>query len=152
VELELDVRRALDPAERPRLVKDLVAGATAALADQDVVVSTSRAVVTAGGQDSNLSISQAVSIALVLVVRGVVGQVRPRWIVAKGGITSSDVATEALGIRRAWVRGSLLPGMVSLWDPALSDVPGVPYVIFAGNVGSAEALADVVMTLRGTDY
>jgi uncharacterized protein YgbK (DUF1537 family) len=148
-ELELDVSQALDPAQLPALVKKLAAGVVTSIAKQDVVVSTSRAVVTASGQHANLSISQAVSIALVSVVRGVVGLVRPRWIVAKGGITSSDVATEALGIRRAWVRGSLLPGMVSLWEPDLSDVPGVPYVVFAGNVGSADALADVVMTLRG---
>jgi uncharacterized protein YgbK (DUF1537 family) len=148
-ELELDVRRALDPVQRQELVGDLVARTVAALADQDVVVSTSRAVVTAGDQHSNLTISQAVSNVLVTVVRDVVALVRPRWIVGKGGITSSDVATEALRIRRAWVRGSLLPGMVSLWDPVLSDVPGVPFVVFAGNVGSADALADVVTTLRG---
>jgi uncharacterized protein YgbK (DUF1537 family) len=149
-ELELDVGRALDPVQRPEVLGDLVARAVAALAGQDVVVSTSRAVVTAADQPGNLAISQAVSKAMCSVVREVVALVRPRWIVAKGGITSSDVATEALGIRRAWVRGSLLPGMVSLWDPVLSDVPGVPYVVFAGNVGSADALADVVMTLSAT--
>jgi uncharacterized protein YgbK (DUF1537 family) len=147
--LELDVRRALDPAERVSLARSLAAGVVTAIAGQDVVVATSGAVVTAGDQQANLTISQAVSTALVSVVRDVVAAVRPRWIVAKGGITSSDIATEALGIRRAWVRGNMLPGMVSLWDPELSDVAGVPYIVFAGNVGDADALADVVMTLRG---
>lgn len=45
---------------------------------------------------------------------------RLAFVLAKGGITSSDVATEALAIDRAWIRGSLLPGIVSPWEP----VPG----------------------------
>lgn len=151
VELELDVSQALEPTHRPALVSELVARIVTSIGEQDVVVSTTRAVLTGSDQHASLGISQAVSAALVSVVRDVVKLVRPRWIVAKGGITSSDIATEALGMRRAWVRGSLLPGMVSLWEPDLSDVPGVPYVVFAGNVGSPEALADVVMTLSGRD-
>lgn len=148
-EVELDVSQAIDPANLATMTERLAAEVTTRLADKDVVLSTSRKVVIAGDQRDNLAISQAVSRALVAVVRDVLGRVRPRWIVAKGGITSSDIATEALGIRRAWVRGSLLPGMVSLWDPVLSEVPGMPFVIFAGNVGSSEALAEVVLTMRG---
>jgi uncharacterized protein YgbK (DUF1537 family) len=85
------------------------------------------------------------------VVRGVVGRRVPRWIVAKGGITSSDIATEALKIRRAWVRGPLLEGIISLWEPAPESAWTLPYVVFAGNVGSDEALCDVVLKLRGRD-
>ena len=51
------------------------------------------------------------------LARGATGLVRPAFVVAKGGITSSDVVTAGLGIRRAWVRGTLLPGIVSLWEP-----------------------------------
>jgi hypothetical protein len=45
----------------------------------------------------------------------------------------------------------LLPGIVSLWDPAAASpgVEHVPYIVFAGNVGDDAALAAVVTTLRG---
>ena len=148
-ELEVDVQRALDPAQLPGLVDDVVTRAVTALESSDVVICTSRTLATDTSQEGNLAISQAVSTALVTIVQMVVSRIRPRWVVAKGGITSSDVATRGLGIRRAWVRGSMLPGTVSLWDPVVSQLPGVPYVVFAGNVGSENSLADVVTTLRG---
>ena len=76
---------------------------------------------------------------------------RPAWIVAKGGITSHDVARHGLGIRRAEVAGQLFPGVISLLRPldAAPGAIGVPYVVFAGNVGDDGTLADVVAILRG---
>jgi uncharacterized protein YgbK (DUF1537 family) len=53
----------------------------------------------------------------------------------------------ALGIRRAWARGTLLPGIVSLWEPVDGPAAGLPYVVFAGNVGDDDALASVVERL-----
>lgn len=147
-ELVLDASAVLDPGECARTVHALVAQAHDRLAHGDVVVSTSRRVVTADTPDANLDISRAVSRALVDVASGIVARVRPGWIVAKGGITSSDIATESLGIRRAWVRGTLLPGIVSLWEPVLGRVTGIPYVVFAGNVGDADSLTAVVEILR----
>jgi uncharacterized protein YgbK (DUF1537 family) len=147
-QLELDVSQALDPARRTAAVAALAATAAAPLADGDVLVRTSRTVVTGADADASLAIAQAVSDAVVAVVRGVTSRVRPAWLVAKGGITSSEVATAGLGVRRAWVRGTLLPGIVSLWEPLDSQVPGMPYVVFAGNVGTDDSLAAVVATLR----
>ena len=74
-------------------------------------------------------------------------EVRRRFVVAKGGITASDVAARGLSIRRAMVRGTVLPGIVSLWEPVDGPARGIPFVVFAGNVGGPEALADVVDTL-----
>ena len=73
------------------------------------------------------------------------------WLIAKGGITSSDVGTKALGVRRATVAGPLLaPGIVPVWIlPADSAVPGLPYVIFPGNVGGPGALRDAIEIMRG---
>ena len=68
----------------------------------------------------------------------------PRFVVAKGGITSSDVAARGLGIGRAYTRGPMLPGIVSLWEPMAGPARGVPYIVFPGNVGDDQALADVV--------
>jgi hypothetical protein len=42
----------------------------------------------------------------------------------------------------------LLPGMVSLWEPISGPAQGIPYIVFAGNVGSDDALLEVVTTLR----
>ena len=72
----------------------------------------------------------------------------PRFVIAKGGITSSDVAAHGLEIRHAIVRGPMLPGIVSLWQPADGPARSVPFVVFAGNVGTDESLADVVDLLR----
>ena len=67
--------------------------------------------------------------------------------IAKGGITSSDVATRGLGVKRALVRGQLLPG-VPVWRlGAEARFPGIDYVVFPGNVGSDTALADAVQQL-----
>ncbi|KAK2981171.1 hypothetical protein RJ640_002322 [Escallonia rubra] len=64
--------------------------------------------------------------------------------VSKGGITSSDIATRALEAKRAKVVGQALPG-VPLWQLGPeSRHPGVPYIVFPGNVGDSKALAEVV--------
>jgi len=65
----------------------------------------------------SLAIAGQVSRALVDVVRAVRAAAPLRFVLAKGGITSSDVATEGLTIRRAEVIGQLFPGMVSVWLP-----------------------------------
>ena len=65
-------------------------------------------------------------------------------IIAKGGTTSSTVGTEALGVKKARVLGQICPG-IPVWqtDPD-SKFPGIPYVIFPGNVGDAGTLRQAV--------
>ena len=84
---------------------------------------------------------------VVEVVARVLDAAPPRFVIAKGGITSSDVATFGLRIDRAMVVGPMLPGIVSLWQPVSGPAEGIPYVVFAGNVGAPESLADVVPLL-----
>ena len=128
---------------------DSLAGAVSeALASSDVVLATSRLRLTARDQETSRAIQAAVSSTLVEVVRRAILRRRPAWLVAKGGITSSDIATRSLDIRRAWVRGTLLPGIVSLWEPANSTAQKIPYVVFAGNVGDADSLSAVVGRFR----
>ena len=148
---QLDVSQLLTPTSRARVIARAIDDVVARLESCDVVVETTRLVVRGDDASTSLAIARSVSTALVDVVRGVVGRRVPRWIVAKGGITSSDIATEALKIRRAWVRGPLLEGIISLWEPAPESAWTLPYVVFAGNVGSDEALCDVVLKLRGRD-
>jgi hypothetical protein len=37
-----------------------------------------------------------------------------------------------------------LPGIVSVWDPVDGPAVGIPYVVFAGNVGTDASLTDAV--------
>ncbi len=122
----------------------------AALRDSDVLLYTSRAVATGRDGAGSLAIARTVSAALSRTVRESLAA-RPAWVVAKGGITSHDVARHGLGIRRAEVAGQLFPGIISLLRPldAAPEAIGVPYVVFAGNVGGDGTLADVVAILKG---
>jgi len=131
-EIELDVARLLDAALRDANVRSVADRATRALDAAEVVVRTTRRVVPGADAALSLAIARHVSAALVDVVRAVTAARTPRFVVAKGGITSSDVATEGLGIRRAWMRGTLLPGIVSVWSAVDGAAPGMPYVVFAG--------------------
>jgi uncharacterized protein YgbK (DUF1537 family) len=142
--LEVDVERLL--ADRAGTVQSIVAAANASLHEDAVtVVYTSRKYVGAAGGESDLSIGAQVSAGLIDIVRGV--DVRPRYLVAKGGITSSDVATRGLNVRRAVVAGQILPG-VPVWRIGEeSRFPGMAYIVFPGNVGGDDALVQVVEAL-----
>lgn len=68
---------------------------------------------------------------------------RPDYIIAKGGITSHDIATNGLSMKKANVLGQIAPG-VPVWQAGDdSKFPGLLYVVFPGNVGSALTLKEV---------
>ncbi len=144
VELELDVQKVIDPHQRDSHVVSIASDAVNQLRQGNVVVRTSRTLVTGVDGDQSLDISRRVSAAVVEVVQRILAELAPRFVIAKGGITSSDVATHGLGFRRAQVVGPMLPGIVSLWSGQDGPAAGIPYVVFAGNVGGVESLADVV--------
>jgi uncharacterized protein YgbK (DUF1537 family) len=110
---------------------------------QDVLVMTSRNLVLGGDAISSLNVGSIVAAMLVKVVQGI--ETMPRYIISKGGITSSDIATKGLNMRRAMVVGQAAPG-VPLWrcDEETSRHRGVPYVVFPGNVGGEDTLAELV--------
>ncbi|MER7455941.1 four-carbon acid sugar kinase family protein [Micromonospora sp. NPDC126480] len=130
---------------------DRVAGIVGAAlgSGRDTVVYTSRAVLTAPSADETLQRSVRVSAGLVRIVARL--PVRPAYVVGKGGITASDVATTGLGIVRAEVLGQIRPG-VPVWRAGPdSRFPGLTYVVFPGNVGSAEDLLAVVRRLGAVE-
>jgi uncharacterized protein YgbK (DUF1537 family) len=138
--IELPVTRLLSSYRTVTLdaIANELNGALAAR--RDVVVFTSRGLVTGTGAADNQAIAQQVSAALVELTRRLV--VRPRFFIAKGGITSSDLATGGLEVKRAIVLGQILPG-VPVWKLGdESRFPGLNYVVFPGNVGGPKALAD----------
>jgi uncharacterized protein YgbK (DUF1537 family) len=121
-----------------------------ALRRSDVVLYTSRTVLPGRDPADSLAIARSVSSALARTVRAALAA-KPAWVIAKGGITSHDVAVQGLGIRRAEVAGQLFPGLVSVFRPidAAPEAVGVPYVVFAGNVGDDGTLGQAVAILNG---
>ncbi len=83
-------------------------------------------------------------------VSGIAGNltVRPNFIIAKGGITSSDVGTKGLKVKKALVLGQILKGVPVWLTGPESKFPNMPYVIFPGNVGDENALYDAVLKLQ----
>ncbi|WP_104173831.1 four-carbon acid sugar kinase family protein [Arthrobacter sp. Y81] len=126
---------------------DTVVGA---LRSGDVIVHTSRLLIRTDDAAESLRIARTVSAAVVAVVNRTLKTFPPRFVIAKGGITSSDVAAHGLEIRHAIVRGPMLPGIVSLWEPVDGPAKGIPYIVFAGNVGDDQSLADVTRKLSNT--
>ncbi len=150
-EVELDVAAIADSARRDSYVAEVTRQVVSALDNSDVLLFTSRTLLRGRDAAESLEISRRVSTAVTEVVR-IALATKPAWVIAKGGITSHDVAVRGLGIRRAKVLGQLLPGLVSVFRPidAAPEVIGTPYVVFAGNVGDETTLASVIDLLRGS--
>jgi len=147
-DIELDVASVITSPDQ--VVADTARQAAAALGRSDVLLYTSRTLVRGRDAADSLAIARAVSAALAQTVRHALAA-EPAWVIAKGGITSHDVALHGLGIRRAEVAGQLFPGVISLFRPidAAPQAIGMPYIVFAGNVGDDQALAQVVAILNG---
>ena len=112
-----------------------------------MVIYTSRMLEVGNDSKSSLKINAFVSDFLVNIMKGLM--VRPKFIVAKGGITSSDLATKGLLAEKALILGPVIPG-VPVWQmDAKSKFPGIIYVIFPGNVGDETALMEVCKKLEG---
>jgi len=145
-EFEINVQQVLGVGSEAHLAH--LAGAVSdALARGDVVLRTTRTLTRGADATESLDIARKVSDAVVMVVSRVLAATPPRFVIAKGGITSSDVASRGLGIRQAMVAGPMLPGIVSLWEPQDGPARAIPLVVFAGNVGDEQSLVEVVRTL-----
>ncbi|WP_331463555.1 nucleotide-binding domain containing protein [Macrococcoides canis] len=99
---------------------------------KDVVVFTTRDVIRTDDKYENLRLSKPISESLVDIVSNLT--IQPRFIIAKGGITSSDVATIGLKIKKALVLGQI--------------DKGIPYIVFPGNVGEVTTLKEVYGKLK----
>ncbi|WP_457947840.1 four-carbon acid sugar kinase family protein [Pseudarthrobacter sp. alpha12b] len=149
--IEIDVEKLLgaEPDATAHL-DETVDAVVEALRAGDVIVHTSRLLIKTDDPAESLRIARTVSAAVVDVVNRTLKTFPPRFVIAKGGITSSDVAAHGLEIRHAIVRGPMLPGIVSLWEPVDGPAKGIPYIVFAGNVGDDDSLAQVTRKLSNT--
>jgi len=151
--VEIDVEKLLAAdtgADADAYLNRTVDNVVDALHGGDVIVHTSRLLIRTDNPAESLRIARTVSAAVVAVVNRTLKTFPPRFVIAKGGITSSDVAAHGLEIRHAIVRGPMLPGIVSLWEPVDGPAKGIPYIVFAGNVGDDQSLADVTRKLSTT--
>ncbi|UCG56332.1 MAG: hypothetical protein JSU70_15885 [Phycisphaerales bacterium] len=108
-----------------------------------VAIFTERKYVLAGCDKDRLDAGMRISDFLCALVAQL--KEEPAFIIAKGGITSYDVAKKGLNVKEATVLGQILPG-IPIWKiGAESKYPRLPYVVFPGNVGTDESLLDAYL-------
>jgi len=146
--IEFQVKTVLEPNGLAKEVDKTIRQVDTCLAQgQSVVVYTSREQLVLPSQDANeiLSIYTQISDAFTSIAARL--KITPAFIIAKGGITSSDVGVKALKVRKAYVLGQVAPG-IPVWKTGPeSRFPNIPYIIFPGNVGNEQTLKSVVASL-----
>lgn len=145
--IELNVSRLLGTAKDEELGQAQSKLEQALRHGQTALVFTSRTVLTETNESSeaNLQVAGRVSVALVALLQRLT--VKPGFLISKGGITSSDVGTHGLGVRRALAAGQARPGIPVWFTGAESKFPYLPLIIFPGNVGEDTTLAELVAEL-----
>ena len=150
--IEFHAARVLEEGGLEDETKKVIAEAESYISQgKSVVVYTSRELVKLDTTDKDeiLKASVAISNALVAVIGDMT--IKPNFIIAKGGITSSDVGTKALRVKRARVMGQIKPGIPVWMTGDESKFPYMPYVIFPGNVGEVTTLREAVEVLMAED-
>ena len=109
------------------------------------VVYTSRSERQFANVAERLAFGEAVSATLMDVVRGLPPSLG--YLVSKGGITSNDVLSSGLALTAARVLGQILPGVTVVQTPPEHRIGNLPVVIFPGNVGGNDALAQCYQLL-----
>ena len=119
----------------------------AVLSKKTAVIYTSRRVIVPHSENKDQILELSVRISQALT--GIVSRfgICPAFIIAKGGITSSDVATRGLGIKKAMVMGQVKKGIPVWLTGGEAVFPNMPYIIFPGNVGNEETLREIVELL-----
>ena len=150
--LEFNSDLVLDDEAFAKEVEATVAKEEAFIAGgKTVVVYTKRRLLSLEGDTPEQALLRSVKISD--AVQSLVGKLKvvPAFVVAKGGITSSDVGTKALRVKKATVLGQIRLGIPVWKTGSESTFPGIPYVIFPGNVGEVETLREAVEVLLGKE-
>ncbi|MFD1138196.1 four-carbon acid sugar kinase family protein [Paenibacillus urinalis] len=146
--IEFDVHLVTDDTAFAAETKRVILEAEQAIASgKTCTVYTRRERLDLGEGMKNEELKQSVKIsdAVTSIVQQL--KVRPRFIVAKGGITSSDIGTKGLKVQRATVAGQIKPGVPVWITGEESKFPHIPYIIFPGNVGDQDTLKETVELL-----
>ncbi len=142
--LELKINDLLNPSEN--YIEDIVIQLEQCILKGNTpIIFSERKLLTGQTNEESLEIGNKISAVLVSIVQKL--NIIPNFIIAKGGITSSDIATKGMAIKKAIVMGQILPG-IPVWNASEDNkFHGIPYVVFPGNVGSESALYEVVNLL-----
>jgi uncharacterized protein YgbK (DUF1537 family) len=145
--LEVDVDRIA--GDRSRLLAETLQRAAVAFAEgRTPVIYTSRVERVFSDQATRLAFGEQVSGLLMDLVRGLPTGLG--FLISKGGITSNDVLSDGLALARSRVLGQVLPGCSVVRCPDDHPrYPGLPVVIFPGNVGDDGALALAYRRMAG---
>ncbi len=147
VSIELSVDKVVGPDRQDEARRVATEVDRALKSGTNAVVYTTRRLRDVSGEDFAQT-GKTIMSALCDAVGSV--QTRPSFVVAKGGVTSIQVAKIALAAREAFGLGQILPG-VPVWRlGAESRWPGIAYVVFPGNVGDDTAVLRAVWTLLGS--
>jgi len=140
---EIDIGKIIHSEVAP----DLVSQVDAFLKnDETVVIYTGRKLISAGSDERDLAIGRKVSDYMSALVAGVSSC--PRYLLTKGGITSSDITTQGLQAKRALILGQIMAG-VPVWKmERRSRFPALCQIVFPGNVGDEKALSDLVKKMN----
>lgn len=115
------------------------------------VIFTSRKELVFENEKTRLAFGELVSTFLMEVVHRLPADIG--FLISKGGITSNDVLSHGLSLRTARVLGQILPGCSVVRCPDdHPQFPGLPVVIFPGNVGDDQALAMAYRRLAGQPH
>ena len=143
--LELDVHKALQH-DKDQIISITEQTDRLLAESKDIVIYTSREVVTGSSPDEYLEIGATITEAITEVVSGIT--ITPRYIISKGGMTSSNIIVNALKIKRATVPGQIASGVLVLQLGLESKYPGSKLILWPGNVGGPTAISDVVLRMR----
>jgi uncharacterized protein YgbK (DUF1537 family) len=144
ISIEVSVTEILESADRTE--KDMETSKRISQyihSGKHVVLFTSRKLETGKDKVDSLKINNKVAASINRIVSHIHKQ--PGFIIAKGGITSSDVASVCCNVRRALVMGQILAG-VPVWKLD-GKWEGLTYVVFPGNVGGESSLGDAFCKL-----
>jgi len=103
------------------------------------VVYTSRRELSFPEISTRLEFGKQVSSLLMDIVRHLPQDIG--FLISKGGITSNDVLSDGLSLKKARLLGQILPGCSVITTPAHHHLfPNLPVVLFPGNVGDKDGL------------
>jgi uncharacterized protein YgbK (DUF1537 family) len=143
--IEIDVTSILEDVSQDYIKYIIQRIDTNLKSGKHTIVFTSRNLVKGNDASSTINIASTISNALVNIVNGI--SARPKYLIAKGGITSHDLATKGLKMNRSKVIGQIKQG-IPVWEMGNgTKFPKLPYIVFPGNVGTINTLKEVITKL-----
>lgn len=145
--IEFNHLLVLEPNKLENEISRIIAEVETSISQgQTVAVYTGRKRLDVGSEEESLLVSVKISDALTSIVSRL--SIQPGFLIAKGNITSSDVGTKGLSVKKALVLGQVEPG-IPVWKTGPeSKFPNMSYIIFPGNVGAVTTLRKVVDMLN----